>query len=110
MEKEICKLFEDKKILLKNLKDIDLSKFTKKRTYKCYYGVDTKSFYTIVLIRNAKSRFLLKEFEFIEELHFQICIQTGVNIKKLVCFYNSDICSKTLNAFKQKGWKSYAFV
>lgn len=110
MEKQVCKLFEDKKILLKNLQCVDLSKFTKKRTYKCYYGVDIKGFYTIVLIRDAKSRFLISDFEFVEYLYAQICTKIGANIKKLICFYNSDICSKTLNSFKQKGWKSYAFV
>lgn len=110
MDKEICKLFEDKNILLKKLQDVNLADFTKKRTYKCYFGVNTKSFYTLVLIRNAKSRFLIKEFAFIENLHSHLCAKTGINIKKLICFYNSDICTKTLNAFKQKGWKSYAFV
>lgn len=110
MDKEIIKLFVQRKILLRNLQDIDLNGVTNKRCYKCYLGIDLKGFYTILIIRNAKSKFLAKEFDILKEIYAFICKNTGINVKKLIFFYNSEICSKVLRLFKENGWKAYDFV
>ncbi|MEH1010087.1 hypothetical protein QM027_03350 [Campylobacter concisus] len=41
-------------------------------------------------------------------LNFEEKFQT--KIKKRVIFYNSQICSKSLNYFKEQGWSCYDFV
>lgn len=110
MDKEIIKLFVQRKILLRNLQDIDLGVITTKRCYKCYLGIDLKGFYTILIIRNAKSKFLAKDFTFLKEIYAFICKKTGISIKKLIFFYNSEICSKVLKLFGENGWKAYDFV
>ncbi|QCD53069.1 hypothetical protein [Campylobacter sp. RM16192] len=109
MKAEIYKFFEDKKIVLKNLKEIDLSKFTKKRTLVCTIGIDIKDFYNIVFIREAKSRFLKKEFEEILEIYSKIQADLQINFKKKTIFYSSSICSKTQISMKENGF-SYDFV
>ena len=48
MNQKIWGLFEAKKILLRDLKRLDLSEFTKKRSLEAFFGVDTKNFYEIV--------------------------------------------------------------
>ncbi|MEH1010086.1 hypothetical protein QM027_03345 [Campylobacter concisus] len=68
MNQKIWELFEAKKILLRDLKRLDLSEFTKKRSLEAFFGVDTKNFYEIVFLRSAKSRLLLKEASEINEI------------------------------------------
>lgn len=105
MSSEIYKIFEAHNLVLKDLKQIDLSEFSKKKTLKSAIGIDTKGFYTIVFIREAKSRFLKKEFEDIVEICQKIEEKLGLKIKKRVIFYGSQICSKTQNLIKESGWK-----
>ena len=47
MNQKIWELFEAKKILLRDLKRLDLSEFTKKRSLEAFFGVDTKNFYEV---------------------------------------------------------------
>lgn len=105
MSSEIYKIFEAHNLVLKDLKQIDLSEFSKKKTLKSAIGIDTKGFYTIVFIREAKSRFLKKEFEDIVKICRKIEEKLGLKIKKRVIFYGSQICSKTQNLIKESGWK-----
>lgn len=109
MRARIYKIFEDKKIVLKDLKEIDLSKFTNKRTINCASGVDLKGFYTLVFIREAKSRFLKKEFDEILEIYSKIQADLEINFKKKTIFYSSPICSKAQNLMKENGF-NYGFV
>lgn len=110
MNQKIWELFEAKKILLRDLKRLDLSEFTKKRSLEAFFGVDTKNFYEIVFLRNAKSRLLLKEAGEINEICTKFEEKFQIKIKKRVILYNSQICSKSLNYFKEQGWSCYDFV
>lgn len=105
MKAEIYKIFETRNLALKDLKQIDLTEFSSKRTIECAVGIDIKGFYTIVFIRSAKSRFLKKEFEDIAQICSQIETKLGLKIKKRVIFYSSQICSKTKNLIEESGWK-----
>lgn len=109
MNQKIWELFEAKKILLRDLKRLDLSEFTKKRSLEAFFGVDTKNFYEIVL-RSAKSRLLVKEASEIDEICAKFEEKFQTKIKKRVIFYNSQICSKSLKYFKEQGWSCYDFV
>ena len=61
MNQKIWELFEAKKILLRDLKRLELSEFTKKRSLEAFFGVYTKKFYEIVFLRIANIRLILKE-------------------------------------------------
>ncbi|EJP75584.1 MULTISPECIES: hypothetical protein [Campylobacter] len=110
MNPKIWPLFEARKILLKDLKSVDLGEFCKRRTLSACLGVDTKGFYEIVFLREAKSRLLLKEAREIDEICAKIEQKFQTAIKKRVLFYNSEICSKSLEMLKQNGWRCYDFV
>ncbi|MBE2985122.1 hypothetical protein CCAL9344_07350 [Campylobacter sp. RM9344] len=110
MNQKICELFEDKKILLRDLRRVDLSEFCKKRLFEAYFGVDTKGYYEIVFIRYAKSRLLKKEALEICELCKRIETKFDTSIRKRTLFFSSQICSKSLEIFKQDGWRTYDFV
>ena len=110
MNPKIWPLFEARKILLKDLKSVDLGEFCKRRTLSAYLGVDIKGFYEIVFLREAKSRLLLKEAHEIDEICAKIEQKFQTAIKKRVLFYSSEICSKSLEMLKQNGWRCYDFV
>ncbi|MBR8462419.1 hypothetical protein KDD93_00900 [Campylobacter sp. faydin G-24] len=110
MNKRLCELFEKRQILLKNLQNLDVSEFSKKRSLALYFGVDTKSFYTLVCVRDAKSRLLLKEALKIDEICQKCEVKFNTTIKKRVLFYNSQICSKSLEILNKNGWRCYDFV
>ena len=111
MNNFISLLFSGQKLLLKNTKSLDFKAFSTKRNYELIYGIDESSFNTFVFIRNAKSRFVLKDLEFLNELSEKIASKLGIVVKKRVLFYNSPICSKVLKheEFK-KIWKFYDFM
>lgn len=111
MDNFISLLFSEQKLLLKNTKSLDFKAFSTKRNYELIYGVDESSFHTFVFIRKAKSRFVLSELEFLNELSDKIASKLSVVVKKRVLFYNSPICSKVLkNEDFNKVWKFYDFM
>lgn len=110
MDEKILKLFADKNILLKNLKSIDMSEIVKTRTIIGYMGVNLDGFYQIVLIRSAKSKFILKDMDLIEQICLKIENKFDIKIKKRVLFYNSPACKKAINQLIVKNWKCYDFV
>lgn len=109
MDNQISEIFSQNKILLRNLKTLDFGEFSKKRTYKLFIGVDKNSLYTLVFMREAKSRFIKKEFDELEHITKLVEAKFDTNIKKLILLYRSEICSKVIkNA--DKDWKFYAFM
>ncbi|BCX79776.1 hypothetical protein [Campylobacter sp. 19-13652] len=101
----IYELLNSKNILLPKLSAFDISTISKKRTIKAWLGVDTKDFYTLIIIREAKVRLLSKEALEIEDLRQKICLQQGHAIKKMILFYSSQACSKALTLLKQNQWQ-----
>ncbi|ANE34006.1 hypothetical protein [Campylobacter hyointestinalis] len=108
MDNQICEIFNANKILLKNLKTLNFSDFSKRRSYQLFFGIDKNSFYTLVFLRNAKSKLLKKEFEELFDICKLIETKFDTNIKKHILFYNSQICSKIIT--QTKDWKFYAFM
>lgn len=94
-------------IILKKSTTINLAKFSKVRSYKCLVGSDLDSNNTIIFFRDAKSRFLKKDFEILENLANLVTKDEGKVIKKRYLFLSSQICSKALDLAKSKGWKCY---
>ncbi|MGG7049130.1 MULTISPECIES: hypothetical protein [unclassified Campylobacter] len=107
MDTQILKLFESKKIFLKDLKNLDVSEFSRSKTLKIFFGVDLKGFYTIVFFRFAKSRLLKKESQALNELCTKFEAKFDTAIKKRILFYSSPACSKALDELTSSGWKCH---
>lgn len=110
MDAKTLKIFESNKILLKNLKTLEIAEFSKSRVLSGYFGIDLKGFYNIIFIRAAKSRFLLKDAISLNELCKKYEEKFNTNIKKRMFFYNSQICSKAINELKNTSWKCHDFM
>ena len=102
MQKQISELLLSKKLLLKNFKTLDTKEFSKKRSYEIYFGVDLDGFFTLVFVRNAKSRFISKDAN---EL-----LSLDKIVKKRVLFYNSQMCSKSKKILEESEFIFYDFV
>lgn len=102
----IYRLLSQNSILLPKLAQIELKKFSKKRTLKAYMGVDMKDYYTLIFLRTASSRLSQKQSDELNEISKKIQLEKECNIKKHILFYSSDACSKALNKLKQDGYKT----
>lgn len=110
MSEKIFSLLGERKLLLNGFEQISLANFTRSRTLKAYLGVDMKQFYTLVFLREAKSRLLAKEASVLNEICAQIELAREHAIKKRVLFFDSQICSKARTKLEDGGWKCYGFM
>lgn len=110
MNNETLNLFEKRKIFLRDLKKLDSSEFTRSKTLKIFFGVDTKNFFTIVIFRFAKTKLLRKDNEILNEICQKIETKFDTVVKKRILFYSSNICKKALKDLNDSGWKCYDFV
>ncbi|WP_086229087.1 hypothetical protein [Campylobacter devanensis] len=108
MDNRICNIFNQRKILLKNLRTIDIKEFSKKRNYQLFLGIDKSGFYNLIFFRDSKSRFVSKELEELREISELVKRKFDTNIVKFVLFYSSPICSKVLKS--NSDWKFYDFM
>ena len=110
MNQKIWELFEAKKILLKDIKALNTSEFSTKKTLDIFWGVDNKKFYNLIFLRKAKSRLLRKEALELEEISKKIEATFQINLRKKTIFYSSEICSKALKELQDNNWRCYDFV
>ncbi|MCR4941544.1 MAG: hypothetical protein K5978_01955 [Campylobacter sp.] len=110
MQNEILALFEKKKIYLKGLRQLDFSDILRSKTLEIYFGVDTKSYYTIVFVSKAKSKILRKNSDKFNELCANFEKKFDTAIKKRILFYSSQICQKAKKELENNGWKCYDFM
>ena len=97
----------DKGIILKKSTTINLAKFSKVRSYRCIVGVDLDLNNVIIFFRDAKSRFIVSDFQRVEMLANLVLNDMGIITKKRYLFINSQLCSKAQRLAKERGWKCY---
>ncbi len=110
MNNQICELFEEQKLLFKKLETLDFARYSKKRSFEAFLGVDMKGFYTLIFVRRAKSKLLSKELDELNQICGSIESEREHAIKKRILFFNSAICSKILKNESAAGWKFYDFM
>lgn len=108
MNNQICEIFSRHNILLRDLRSLDFSKYSKKRNFKLFFGVDTKKMYTVVFLRFSKSKFLQKDLLELDDICLALESEFDTNIKKRVLLYKSSICSKVLK--NNNLWTFYDFM
>lgn len=107
---KISKLCVREGLLLQKFQTLDIASFTRSRSYGAYFGVDLKSYNVLLFMRDAKSRFVMRDAEFLLSLASDISANLGKVVKKRVLFYNSQMCSKSAKFLKENGFSLHAFV
>lgn len=84
---------------------LDLSEFTRKKTYCCFYSGEK-----FALIYIGKARFLLNDALFLETLFEKICLKNKLFFRQKYFFLESALCSKAKVLLIEKGFIINAFV
>lgn len=108
MDNFIANLFSERNLLLRELKTLKMSDFSKKRNYELIYGVNVKNYHTLVFVRFSKSKMLQAELEILNTITQSVAEKLDIVINKRVLFYNSKICSKLSK--QNSKWKFYDFM
>ncbi|MCR2062820.1 tram-like protein [Campylobacter helveticus] len=84
---------------------MNLSEFTKKRSYSCVLSGGN-----LIFTYTGKARFLLKDAVFLEHLCSKILEKYGIKEAKFSFNLNSSLCSKAKAYLQMKGFSINAFV
>jgi len=103
--KDIVEKLQEKRLVFKSLKEIDIKKlFSSRKKIKLYLGVDLKKYYTCVIHISKKSRILTKEAEELMEFHKKLEKYNDSKINKKFIYIEAPLCSKAKAMLEDKGW------
>jgi len=102
--KEIVHLLQEKKLLFKSLKTIELKALGSRKKIAIYLGVDLKKYYATVFHLKKKSRVLRKEAMELMKLHERLEKFNDSKINKKYIYLQAPLCSKAKALFEENGW------
>jgi hypothetical protein len=103
--KEVVEYYSNKGILFRSLKQIPVKELGSRKRVEIYLGVDTQSYYTMIISIEKKSRILRKEAEEIMLFHEKLEKQIASKILKKYILIKAPLCSKAKKSMEEKGWK-----
>jgi len=102
--KEIVHILQEKKMLFKKLKPIELKVLGSRKKIDLYLGVDLKKYYACIIHINKKSKILSKEALELMEFHKKLEVLNDSKIKKKYIYIQAPLCSKAKALFKEEKW------
>jgi hypothetical protein len=102
--KEILHLLQEKKLLFKKLKPIELKALGSRKKIDLYLGVDLKKYYACIMHINRKSKILSKEALELMEFHKKLELLNDSKIKKKYIYIQAPLCSKAKVLLKEEKW------
>lgn len=103
--KNVTEFFSGKSIIFKSFKDVDKTLLKTRKNIKIYSSTDINKNYHSIFIIDQKSRFLLKNAESLVILEEKLQKLENHNFKYKHLIIGTNICSKSVNYLKDKGWK-----
>ncbi len=106
MEMKLLVAYLQKKhLILKQLYEISPKILGSRKKLSLFWGIDLKSYYTIVIVIAKKSRVVRKEAEEIIALHAMLEKYQTIHIPKKYLILDAPLCSKAKAIFEENGWK-----
>ena len=102
--KTIVELLQEKKLVFKSLKPIDIKELGSRKKIEIYLGVDLKSYYACIIHINKKSRILSKEAIELMQFHKRLEDYNDSKINKKYIYIQAPLCSKAKALFKEEKW------
>ena len=102
--KELLNLLEEKNLLFKSLKPIDLKLFSSRKKIDLYLGVNLKTYYACIIHIKKKSKILSKEAVELMEFHYKLEQLNQSRITKKYIYIQAPICSKAKALLKKNKW------
>ncbi len=103
--KTIVDLLQEKRLVFKSLKPIDVKELDSRKKIEIYLGVDLKSYYACIIHVAKKSRILSKEAMELMEFHKKLEAYNESKINKKYIYIQAPLCSKAKALFKEEGWR-----
>jgi len=103
--KEIIHILQEKKLLFKKLKPIELKSLGSRKKINLYLGVDLKKYYACIIHINKKSKILSKEALELMEIHKKLEVFNDSKINKKYLYVQAPLCSKAKALFKEEKWR-----
>jgi len=108
--KEIIDILQEKKLLFKKLKPIELKTLGSRKKIDLYLGVDLKKYYACIIHINKKSKILSKEALELMEIHKKLEVFNDSKINKKYLYVQAPLCSKAKALFKEEKWRVWEEV
>lgn len=85
--------------------EINLKKFTQKKTYLCINNNEK-----LAIIYSGKTKFLLKNALFVQDLYESIAIENKISSHQKYFIIQAPLCSKAKNSLLKQGFIINAFM
>ncbi len=102
--KEIVDFLQEKKMVFKSLKPIDIKLLDSRKKINIYLGVDLKKYYASIFHIHKKSRILKKEVLELMELHERLEVFNDSKINKKYIYIQAPLCSKAKALMQENQW------
>ncbi|MFT7824329.1 MAG: hypothetical protein ABXS92_06150 [Sulfurimonas sp.] len=105
--KTVIDYLQGKNLIFKSFKAVMPKALGSRKRVEIYLGVDLKSYYSIVIRIEKKSRILRKEAGELMLLHEKLESYTDAKIKKKYMIVKAPLCSKAKKLLEEHGWKVF---
>ena len=102
--KEIVHLLQEKKLIFKSLKPIELKSLGSRKKVALYLGVDLEKYYACIFHIDKKSRVLKKETIELMALHAKLELLNDSKITKKYLYVQAPLCSKAKALLEEEKW------
>ncbi len=102
--KEIVDFLQEKKLVFKSLKTIDIKHLGSRKKIAIYLGVDLKKYYAAIFHVQKKSRVLKKEVLEFMQLHEKLELLNESKINKKYIYIQAPLCSKAKTLLEEEKW------
>lgn len=102
--KELVDLLQEKKLIFKSLKPIDIKMLGSRKKLLIYLGVNLKKYYAAIFEIEKKSRVLQKEVDDLILLHSKLEVYNDSKIKHKYIWIKAPLCSKAKTYLENEGW------
>jgi hypothetical protein len=103
--KELVEIMGAKKQIFKSIDTILPKDIGSRKKIEIFSGVNSDSFYILVIVVRQKSRFIMKHSNELIDISNKIISLKGHNYKKRFMIFDGDICSKSKEFLSQNGWR-----
>jgi len=103
--KRVVELCQERGMIFRSLKPIDLKQLKSRKRIKLFLGVDMRGYYHILISIEKKSRILRKEAGELMYFHTKLEQHIESKIKHKCILIQAPLCSKAKTLFQEEGWR-----
>ncbi len=103
--KKIVELCQERGMIFRSLKPIDLKSLGSRKRIQLFLGVDMERYYHVLISIEKKSRILRREAEELMGFHAKLEQSIASKIGKKCIIIKAPLCSKAMLLLRENGWR-----